>query len=119
MKIYMESMREKLIELLDESEDYAVDLCLDIHCEDCPNRKYGSKCRRYIQANRLIANGVTIQRWIPVTERLPTEEDADDDGFVFAYTAEHKKIIARWTDVCRFSDFVTHWMPLPEAPKGE
>lgn len=56
-------------------------------------------------------------KWIPVTERFPTEDDADDNGFVFAYTTENKKIIARWTDVCRFSEFVTHWMPLPQPPK--
>lgn len=70
-------------------------------------------------ADYLIANGVTVQQWIPVSERLPTEEDSDDNGFVYAYTAEKRKIIALWTDVCRFSEFVTHWMPLPEPPKGE
>ena len=100
-------MREKLIELI---KDALLIYGYDSH----PQRKPDE-----FIANHLIANGVTIQRWIPVTERLPTEEDADDDGFMFAYTTEHKKIIARWTDVCIFSEFITHWVPLPEAPEGE
>lgn len=58
-------------------------------------------------------------RWISVEDRPPTEDDADDNGFVVAYTTENKKIIARWTDVRRFNEFVTHWMPLPQPPKGE
>ena len=55
-------------------------------------------------------------KWIPVSERLPIEEDAIDGGFVLANT-EEKVIIALWSDVCRFNEFVTHWMPLPEPPK--
>ena len=31
-------------------------------------------------AEFLIANGVTVQRWIPVTERLPDEREEDDEG---------------------------------------
>ena len=55
-------------------------------------------------------------KWIPVTERLPTKEDAIDGGFVLANT-EEKVIIALWSDVCRFNEFVTHWMPLPKLPQ--
>lgn len=65
-----------------------------------------------------LADYEEAERWIPVTERLPTEEDAIDGGFVFANT-EKRVIIALWSDVCRFSEFVTHWMPLPEPPKGD
>ena len=102
-------MREKLIELIGTTE-YGNGSLIGKNFQ-----------KGFIEkiADHLIANGVTVQRWIPVTERLPTEEEADDDGFVFAYTIANKKIIARWTDVCRFSVLVTHWMPLPEPPKGE
>lgn len=74
----MPDMRRNLIGLLDglpcsgPNESVA----------SCPDRKYGS-CREVedlsycaIQnlANHLIANGVMIQQWIPVTERLPEPE---------------------------------------------
>ena len=60
----MDEVRDKLIELLQDC--------------DCP---YPCKA-----ADHLIANGVTIQRWIPVTERKPTAADADAKGKVFAYS---------------------------------
>ena len=56
-------MREKLIELVKEAEEHATDTCV-FHdsCEDCPGRKYGRRCRDYLVADHLIANGVTIQK---------------------------------------------------------
>ena len=90
-------MREKLIELIEQAYFCNIESLADL----------------------LIANGVTVQEWISVKDRLPTEEDAINGGFVLAYTAEHKAIIALWSDVCRFSEFVTQWMPLPQPPKGE
>ena len=56
----MDNTREKLIELLTEAEEHAVDFCVCQHCEDCTARKYGIDCRKYLQADHLIANGVTI-----------------------------------------------------------
>ena len=73
----------------------------------------------------LVANGVTVQEWISVKERLPQEKvncivhykhaycDNDDywaigmcfyDGEKFQLNPAYK---------------VTHWMPLPEPPKGK
>ena len=75
-------------------------------------------------ADHLVANGVTIQRWIPVTERLPDSGKCvlvcSKDGMVAegSYKAYEKKWTQfRWnvTDLQN----VTHWMPLPEPPKGE
>ena len=75
-------------------------------------------------ADHLIANGVTVQQWIPVTERLP--EDWKER--VLVKVKDAKNIIGhpdmdtdrymgeRWV---RWGHNVTHWMPLPEAPKGE
>ena len=109
-------VREKLIELLKQIKYVSVENA----------------------ANILIANGVTVQEWIPVTERLP-----DETGRYLAV----KKIIAPYklggnrTDIVilRFfvdngfkmqthipdwineeiNDKVTHWMPIPQPPKGE
>lgn len=54
-------MREKLIELINEAEDYATDTCiLTSECIDCPGRKYGNECRDYLKVDYLIANGVTF-----------------------------------------------------------
>jgi len=76
-------------------------------------------------ADHLIANGVTVQEWISVKDRLP-----EDDSDVLAYSrngeecriypANYAKGV--WFD-CIFTtpvtDTTTHWMPLPQPPKGE
>ena len=79
-------------------------------------------------ADHLLANGVTIQTWIPVTERLP-EAETDvlvfSGGYVSILTYRYDRggnLKFMYMDDCgywheRFAPIVTHWMPLPEAPK--
>ena len=76
-------------------------------------------------ADYLLDSGVTVQEWVPVKERLPQEKvdcivhykhaycDNDDywaigicfyDGEKFQFDPAYK---------------VTHWMPMPQPPKGE
>ena len=76
-------------------------------------------------ADHLIAHGVTVQEWISVDDRLPEEKVncivhyrhayCDNDGYwtigICFYDGE--KFQMHW------SYKVTHWMPLPETPKGE
>lgn len=75
--------------------------------------------------DHLIANGVTIQSWIPVTERLP------DRNGVFLVCTKHdfyktakvakatfKKNSRGFYGQGGYWSNVTHWMPLPEPPKG-
>lgn len=88
----------------------------------------------------IIANGVTVQEWISVKDRLPSDEQ---DVLVIAhgwdgrlvYVGSHKRVEAQksWlTGITNKSSewllwgwsylkepMVTHWMPLLPPPKGE
>ena len=97
-------------------------------------------------ADYLITNGVTVQSWIPVTERLPDEHESlfarykgtdkwlngmfmtisdlvivcveCENGERIVKTAITKEGVWKIKDSfhpCR----VTHWMPMPQPPKGE
>ena len=92
-------VREKMVELIDE----IIEL-------------YPSERKEL--ADRLIANGVTVQEWISVNDRLPKpfenvivfrdgkiSIDYNEGNGWFAYDFNGKR--------------VTHWMPLPQTPKGE
>ena len=85
-------------------------------------------------------NSVTVQEWISVDDRLPSDEQ---DVLVIAhgwdgrlmYVGSHKRVEAQksWlTGITNKSSewllwgwsylkepMVTHWMPLPKPPKGE
>ena len=122
----MPNTREKLIELLKDSPSL----------DAMDNDGYATG------ADHLIANGVTVQEWIPVSERLPEEKDG-----IFAHlygTKQWQPGIHRrcsktvigcveleddlrfTTALCTFDgewDWhklhggkVTHWMPLPVPP---
>ena len=76
-------------------------------------------------ADYLINNGVTVQEWIPVTERLPEwgERVICTDGYaVFEqYRVGLSCVYGMWDRGGSKSPMqeVTHWMPLPQPPKGE
>ena len=118
-------VREKLVKLIengvpcpdgrDPFGEYC-DTCRYSESADCSNERL---------ADYLISHNVTVQEWIPVTERLPEEKVnyiirynhayCDNDGywaigFCF-YDGEKFQIDLSYK--------VTHWMPLPEPPKGE
>ena len=103
----MPNTREKLVELLEQSL---------IHKETGREMRFTGG-----DVTPVIANGVTVQKWIPVTERLP-----DDEGSYLVYsrksktvfTAHYRPNISKWANRAN-GQFITHWMPLPEPPKGE
>ena len=82
-------------------------------------------------ADHLIANGVTFatdnnvgDKWISVKDRLPedsvevnlhTRSGIVGTGFYDKYT----KSWVQWYSSGSLLVDVTHWMPLPEPPKGE
>ena len=128
----MPNTREKLIELLGESLRYSGDYCGEIgNCKKCQYDKDGDNCGYAVRADYFIANGVTVQKWIPVTERLPDKNgeylcrwvnksvsDAEYEstygsfGYWFNFWEDEYK---EWISY----DGITHWMALPEPPKGE
>lgn len=77
--------------------------------------------REYI-ADHLLANGVVVREWIPVTERLPVDwcpvlvmVREVGEPLLGSYR-ENVWFHERWNTT--FIDgAVTHWMPLPEPPK--
>ena len=79
-------------------------------------------------ADYLLDSGVTVQEWISVTERLP--EDREDvmvsvvfDGKAMIgtgwYVVEKGRWYVRCITTCEQRPDITHWMPLPQPPKGE
>ena len=125
-------VREKLVEIM---EDLG---CNDEYCKDCEFCNDIDGCvhrRKEIIADRLIANGVTVQEWISVKDRLPDNKEHDwvlaqvveDNGYMhIPKVMEYRQLRNDWFEETYgwlsehnglFS--VTHWMPLPNPPKGE
>ena len=128
-------VREKLVELLKTNACPAPFMC-DPAC-----RYYGfGDCFPDRFADHLIVHGATVQEWISVKDRTPTEADgtvwvclAD----VFPYNEKEPYIDAkhdRRITEAHYSQFskcwykegavfpdgiVTHWMEKPKPPKGE
>ena len=132
-------VREKLVELLSEK---CMETCKQrkgyvCSVEECKRSK--EKCCGFY-ADHLISNGVTVQEWIPVTERLP-ERDKEvllivhgwEDRLYYTGCLHRQEAERSWlTGIeSKASDWkiwgfsylrepiVTHWMPLPQPPKGE
>lgn len=146
-------VREKLVELLRVSP----------HLDVVKGYK-GNDCTFERGADWLIAHGVTVQKWISVTERLPesqktvlvsakdktfghrhtlmaahigyheaktedygwqeyegdTEYDEENDCFWIPECWWESNFVEGNTNWIIDSDYeITHWMPLPEPPKGE
>ena len=76
-------------------------------------------------ADYMLDNGVVVQQWIPVTERLP---EIQQKILVYCESKTIRKHVTACTymggylgakQFSRHVRNVTHWMPLPEPPKED
>ena len=103
-------VREKLVELIQDANN--------------PVWKWFPNNMAMMQlADYLISNGVTVQEWISVKDGLPKN---GKEGVLIALRWGEVDIglceDGRWDSefVNEYEDGeVTHWMPLPQPPKGE
>lgn len=106
-------VRKKLVELMKTNACPSPFMC-DPACryscfEDCFPERF---------ADHLISNGVTVQEWISVDDRLPDKpmkclvytKRGECGGYEITYYNQGFNL--------QYSN-VTHWMPLPQPPKGE
>ena len=92
-------VREKLVELIESA------------------RYWGSNTSEEIAEN-LLENGVTVQEWIPVTERLPDWRDGKVLVFTkYGFSICERTVNNRWRG--QHANWITHWTYLPQPPKGE
>ena len=108
----MMDVREKLVELLQDANN-PVWIWF-------PNNMAMMQLSDY-----LISNGVTVQEWIPVDDRMPENGDT-----VLCFMKFGEQRILQWDEASSWwlgygsgDDWqkadVTHWQHLPQPPKGE
>ena len=98
----MDNTREKLIDILSTAHE-------SYYSKFDPSKTYMD-----VMADHLIANGVMVQKWIPLSEQKP-----DRDTLVIVFfegmrgTPAETQIMYGWC----IGGSASHWMPLPEPPK--
>ena len=110
-------VREKLMELIEKAS---------YECDEGTRDLYDMREVADGIADFLIAHGVTVQEWISVDDKLP-----EDSGYyLVAYQNKHNGSTTIDIDmyvICNAGEWwsneykykITHWMELPELPKGE
>ena len=118
-------------ELSEDANDYIVDRNLNFYGmkHDDPDGRYGLHKLGWLAYSYPPAQ----QRWIPVSERLPEDEDDGETVLAVVFGKPHKNITLHhaimtaeyfyqggWL-VDEYPEWenptVTHWMPLPEPPE--
>ena len=110
-------VREKLVELLKTNACPAPFMC-DQAC-----KYYGhGDCFPDRFADHLIANGVTVQEWIPASE--PPKDTCEywiayKAGGDYSYSTGYFDGKYWRSALTHHKIPVTNWMPMPQPPKGE
>lgn len=69
-------------------------------------------------ADYLVSNGVTVNEWISVDDRLPTWRDGKVLVFTkYGFSICERTVNNRWRG--QHANWITHWAYLPQPPKGE
>ena len=127
------SDREKLVELLTDN----LPRCGNLPSRDNPLQL---SCDEQVQriADHLIMNGVTVQKWVSVKDGLPDKTgrylvlknriapdylggDRTDIVILRFFVDKGFRMpthIPDWINE-EINEEVTHWMPIPQPPKGE
>ena len=121
-------VKEKLVEIMEDLS------CNDEYCKNCEFCNDIEGCvhrQKEIIADRLIANGVTVQEWISVKDKLP-EKDGQYLIFTTQYfTPDHIDEIDHKDGIeisgyCKRYGFLSenglhakYWRDIPQPPKGE
>ena len=105
-------MYEELINLLRRCGKQKCKNCEYEHVLGCVTKMN----ERAADAIEVLSKTENTTRWIPVTERLPKEQETvltwGEQGIILLNWRHDNK----WC--CCLGD-VTHWMPLPEPPKED
>lgn len=113
-------VREKLVELLNKANS----ACVGTDCFEGCKFYMENECLYKLMADHLISNGVTVQEWISVDERIPQNfvsvlgymTDAGEFPPVReCYTVGNAFFFPALGDIHP----VSHWCELPQPPKGE
>ena len=99
-----------------------------VMCTDCATYTKGCKhhpCDAVLDNAATLYNAgyrkQSVGEWISVEERLPqecTQVIVCDEDWTVGEAFYYKEDRFEWIDSEKLA-FVTHWMPLPEPPKGE
>ena len=127
-------VREKLVDLLLQEDG----VCEPSDCKYCGVK---GSCGYYRTADRLIANGVTVQEWINSDEMLPefpclaidvngnsvfipdgilTIKDKHGEWCINASLAKEVRLIdGTKIDALIWENRIAYWMPIPQPAEGE
>ena len=125
----MPNTREKLLELSRQLRYCAVDNDC-INCErwelDCGSRKcLDDLLLKAAELLESVANGVTVQQWISVKDRLPEDGEivlvCGSRGGVYTAVFNKPGQYRGWHKLNSKSHYCdpTHWMPLPQPPEEQ
>ena len=79
-------MKEKLVELLDQAENQYLEA---VSGAESDSERYRIVKDAYgFYADHLVDHGVTVQEWISVKDRLPTEEEDRDHSIIGVVNGE-------------------------------